>query len=76
VASLNPRTRFLLYSRGAFAPPEKAALFRSEAETRFPVLRGRLYTLDVPGGVEKATFRDPETARLIRDHVKRILELP
>jgi len=76
VASLNPRTRFLLYSRGAFAPPEKAALFLSEAETRFPVLRGRLYTFDVPGGVEKATFRDPKTARLIRGHVKRILELP
>ena len=76
VASANPRTRFLVYSRGALAPPEKAALFVSEAETRFPVLRGRIHTFNVPRGKDIATFRDPETARLIRAEVQRILGLP
>jgi DNA-binding winged helix-turn-helix (wHTH) protein len=75
VASSNPRTRFLVYSRGAFSPPERASAFVADAETRFPALRGRVHTFDVPGGHE-ATFRDPETARLIRERVRRILELP
>ena len=72
VAAANPRTRFLVYSRGAFAPPEKAALFVSEAEIRFPALRGRVRAFSVPGR-DKATFRDPETARLMRDQVKAML---
>ena len=76
VAAANPRTRFLVYSRGAFAPPGSAAVFVSDAETRFPLLRGRVHTFSVPRGADGATFRDPETARLIRDEVRRILELP
>ena len=75
VGSANPRTRFLVYSRGAFSTPDKAALFVANAETRFPALRGRLHTINIPGDPDKATFRDPETARLIRDRVKAILGL-
>ena len=76
VAAANPRTRFLVYSRGAFSTPEKVALFVGEAETRFPALRGRIQTLNIPGDPEKATFRDPATARLIRDRVAAILGMP
>ena len=76
VAAANPRTRFLVYSRGAFSTAEKVALFVADAETRFPVLRGRIRTLNVPGGRDKATFRDPETARLVREQVKQMVELP
>ena len=75
VASANPRTRFLVYSRGAFAPPGNAAAFVSDAESRFPVLRGRVYTWNVPGEPDKVTFRDPQIARLIREQVRQILEL-
>ena len=75
VGAANPRTRFLVYSRGAFSTGEKAALFVKDAESRFPVLRGRLHTMHVPGGLDNASFRDPETARLIRDRVKAILGL-
>lgn len=76
VAALNPRTRFLVYSRGRFDDPAAAAAFVSGAEARLPVLRGRLSTLHVPGGDNHATFRDPDTAKLIRERVKAILELP
>jgi DNA-binding winged helix-turn-helix (wHTH) protein len=76
VAAANPRTRFLVYSRGAFTPPERAAAFVAEAETRFPGLRGRIETFAVPGDLDHATFRDPETARLIRERIRGILEPP
>ena len=76
VAAANPRTRFLVYSRGTLDPPERAAAFVAEAETRFPVLRGRIGTFVVPGGRAHATFRDPETARLIRERIREILGLP
>ena len=74
IAAANPRTGFLVYSRGALAG-EKGALFVSEAETRFPVLRGRIRTFTVPRGPEVETFRNPETARLIREQVRQMLEL-
>ena len=76
VATNNPRTRFLIYSRGRFEDyggPEK---FLKDTEARFPVLHGRLATWTVPGGHDGATFRDPETARRMREHVKAALHLP
>jgi hypothetical protein len=75
VGAANPRTRFLVYSRGAFSTPEKAAQFVGDAETRFPVLRGRVHTVNIPGDPDKATFRDPAMAALIRDRVKAMLAL-
>jgi DNA-binding winged helix-turn-helix (wHTH) protein len=76
VAAQNPRTRFLVYSRGAFLPGRRGVTFVADAEARFPALRGRVFTMDVPGPAAKQTFRDPDLARLIRDRVRRILELP
>ena len=75
VGAMNPRTRFLVYSRGRFDDPAAAAAFVSEAEARLPALRGRLRTLHVPGGDNHATFRDPATAQLIRERVQAILKL-
>ena len=76
VAASNPRTQFVVYSRGYFTTPEAATRFVAEAETRFPALRGRIQTFVVPGGLERATFRDPATATAIRDRVRRVLSLP
>jgi hypothetical protein len=42
---------------------------------RFPLLPGRLFTMSIPGGRASATFRDPATARLLREHVHEILGL-
>ena len=75
VAAANPRTQFLVYSRGYFTNAETQARFVSDAETRFPALRGRLQTFVVPRGPERATFRDPATATLIRERVRAVLRL-
>lgn len=75
VASNNPRTRFLVYSRGRpWPPPDGEASWRENFLARFPPLKNRLFTLTVPGG-SNATFRNPETANLLRTRVTEILNL-
>ena len=75
VASNNPRTRFLVYSRGRpWPPPDGEASWREDFLARFPRLKNRLFTLTVPGG-SNATFRNTETANLLRTRVKEILSL-
>ena len=75
IGQANRRTRFLVYSRNRFSDASAERRWVSEAEARLPVLRGRLNAFTVPGGLEKATFRDPETARLIRQRISEILGL-
>ena len=48
----------------------------SDLEKRFPQLKGRIVALLMPGGSEHATFRDPETKKMLRQQVKSILGLP
>jgi serine/threonine protein kinase len=75
VASNNPRTRFLIYSRGRLWPTGAAeASWRNDVLARFPKLKDRLFTVVVPGG-SGATFKDPRTAHLIRTRVSTILGL-
>ena len=82
VASVNPRTQFLVYSRGAFEDP-RYRNWQDDVVARFPALRGRLRLFSVPRqgsgfGPESsqapASFRDPETGRLIREQVKAMVE--
>lgn len=75
VAANSPRTRFLIYSRGRFENYGGADKFIKDTEARFPVLQGRLHAWTVPGPHDKATFRDPNLARLIRERVKAALGL-
>jgi hypothetical protein len=75
LGATNPRTRFLVYSRGRFVSTETEAKWASEVVARFPHLKGRLFGLLIPGG-EKATFRDPASAELLRQRVRQILALP
>jgi hypothetical protein len=72
VAAANPRTQFLVYSRANFRRPEYAEWPR-QLGARFPALRGRVHTLDMPVTPGEATFRHPKTALLIRERVKAIL---
>ena len=72
VAGINARTRFLVYSRSAFADPQVAAQWVKDWETRLPAMRGRLYTFSVPGD-RQATFRDPDTANILRKRVAAII---
>lgn len=72
LAEANPRTRFLVYSRGRFAEASGEQRWVAENEARLPVLRGRVHAFSMPSGPERATFRNPETARLIRQRVSAI----
>ena len=75
VASNNPQTKFLVYSRGHWWPTAAAeASWRENYFARFPRLKDRLFTMVVPGG-SNATFRNPETANLLRTRVREILSL-
>jgi serine/threonine protein kinase len=73
-----PQSRFLVYSRGTDTNWLSAS-FRADwvnkAEVRFPKLKGRIYTMVIPN-YYNGTFRDPETARQLRQQVKAILGLP
>jgi serine/threonine protein kinase len=68
----NPTTEFLIYTRRS--GDQDAWVL--DLEKRFPQLKGRVVPLIVPGGAEHATFRDPETKRMLRQQVKSILGLP
>jgi serine/threonine protein kinase len=75
-AAANDRTQFLVYSRGSFVDSIAAKQWVKDAEARFPAMRGRLHTFSVPGGQEgEATFRNPNTARLMRERVQQVLAL-
>ena len=68
----NPRTRFLIYTRWSAAEFDSDKWI-AETETRFPALKGRIAIMHVPGGVPRATFRDPATAREISDRVSSMI---
>ena len=69
-------TQFIIYSRGGRGQWKEADYRRdwiANVENRFPALEGRVWTMDVTGEIGKISFRDPATARIIRDRVQSIL---
>ena len=64
VALANPRTRFVVYSRGSWPTEEEAKAWVTSVERRFPRLTGRLIAYKVP--LDRATFRNAQTAAEIR----------
>jgi len=75
VAARNPRTRFIVYSRSVFQTHGGEEQWVAEQVARLPVLKGRLNAFIVPGGREKASFREPQTAQLLRTRVAHVLDL-
>jgi hypothetical protein len=73
VAARNPRTRFIVYSRSVFQTHGGEEQWVATQVARLPVLKDRLNAFIVPGGREKATFRDPQTAQLLRARVAQVL---
>ena len=75
----DPHTKFLVYSRGA--PPEcwveeKQRAFLTEIEGRYPHLKGRVFTFQVPRDADgNASFLDPRTGSMIRDRIVPLLGL-
>jgi hypothetical protein len=75
LATVNPRTKFLVYSRGRLWPSREAeGSWTGDVLARFPQLKGRLFITVIPGG-EKASFRDPATTQQLRAEVSAILGL-
>ena len=68
----NPATKFLTYTRRS----EDQGAWVLDLERRFPQLKGCVVALTVPGGPQRATFRDPTTKRMVRENVESILGLP
>jgi Protein kinase domain len=75
LASTNPRTKFLIYSRGYWPTREAELSWTGDVVARFPTLDGRIFTMVVPGR-DKATFRDPATAQQRRVRVQEVLGVP
>ena len=75
VAARNPRTRFIVYSRTVFQTHGGEEQWVAKQVARLPVLKDRLHAFIVPGGREKASFREPQTAQLLRARVARVLDL-
>jgi serine/threonine protein kinase len=75
VAARNPRTRFIVYSRGVFQTQGGEQEWVAAQVARLPVLKGRLNAFIVPGGRERASFREPRTAQLLRTRVADVLGL-
>lgn len=73
VATLNPHTKFIVYSRHSWENAEDSAKWRQDAAERFPVLRGRITAWRVP--LDRATFRNPLTGRELRDSVEQTFGL-
>ncbi len=74
VAAANPRTHFVVYSRGRIEQAGGEAAWVANWEARLPALRGRLHAFSMPGG-DLATFRDPATGQLLRKRVIEVLRL-
>lgn len=73
-----PRTKFLVYSRGTdknWLDPDFRKRWVQKLESRFPHLKDRIWTMEVPG-LQKGTFKDRKTADQIRNLVREILGLP
>jgi hypothetical protein len=77
VGSVEPKTKFLVYSRGTdvrWEDPDFREQWIKDLETRFPKLKARVSTMLIPGGKKKGSFHDRETAEEMRRRVKTILE--
>lgn len=74
----NPRTRFLVYSRGTgggWTDDQYRAEWVHKVEGRFPFLKGRIGTVNVPGGPGGGSFDDADTRQLFRRQVQELLGL-
>ena len=67
----NSNTKFLVYTRRA----DDHGIWATELEKRFPKLNGRVFTMTVAGGPERASFRDPATKSAVRQQVLSLLGL-
>jgi hypothetical protein len=74
----NPDTLFLVYSRGTgggWSEEKYRSAWIGRVDGRFPSLRGRVMTVNVPGGTNGGSFEDERTAQMFRQQVRDLLKL-
>jgi hypothetical protein len=74
----NPDTVFLVYSRGTgggWSEDKYRSAWIGRVEGRFPSLKGRVTTVNVPGGPNDGSFEDARTAQIFRQQVQGLLKL-
>ena len=79
IGQSSPATAFVVYSRGTgggWDDDQYRADWVRNAEGRFPVLKGRVTTVLVPGGPRAGSFEDATTRELFRQRVRDVLKLP
>jgi hypothetical protein len=69
----NPRTKFVVYSRGSWKTEDERAKWELNVGQRFPHVRGRVRAWRVP--VDRQSFRHPQTGAEIKEIVKAALGL-
>jgi hypothetical protein len=74
IALANPRTRFVVYSRGSWKTESDRDAWVLAMTQRFPQLKERLTAFKVP--LDRATFRHPQTAADIKAIVTQQLSMP
>jgi hypothetical protein len=78
VGQVSPSTLFVVYGRGTggdWDNEQDRAKWVAQAEGRFPVLKGRITPLGIPGGVAGGAMRDEMTQQLFREQVRKLLNL-
>ncbi len=73
-AGANPRTRFLVYSRG-WPQANVRQTWEQSLERRFPAVKGRVFTIPIAVVDGTASFRDPKTIAQVKQMVRSILGL-
>jgi hypothetical protein len=73
VATVNPRVKFIVYTRHSWEKDADAEKWKEGATNRFPALAGRIETWRVP--LDRATFRHPLTGQELRNSVERALAM-
>jgi serine/threonine protein kinase len=64
IALGNPRTKFIVYSRGSWKTDQERDAWVKAVENRFPLLNGRIVAYKVP--LARATFRNAQTGAEMR----------
>ena len=78
VGQVSPGTRFVVYGRGTggdWENDQDRASWLAQVEGRFPVVKGRITAIGIPGGLAGGSMHDETTQQMFRQLVRKRLKL-
>jgi len=78
VGQVSPGTRFVVYGRdagGDWENDQDRARWLAQVEGRFPVVKGRITAIGIPGGLAGGSMHDETTQQMFRQLVRSLLKL-